>query len=61
MQRQNLNLVRQMNIPDILRPGETKRFVLMLSKFTIPEKWVLNVSVQEQNGRRHLGVLSPSF
>lgn len=58
MQRQNLSLVRQMNIPVILRPGETKRFMLMLSKFTIPEKWVLNVSVQEQNGRRHLGVLS---
>ena len=60
MQRQNLTLVRQMNIPDILRPGETKRFVLILLKFTIPEKWVLNISLQEQNGRRHLGVLSSS-
>ena len=53
MQRQNLTLAHQINIPDILRSGETKRLVLILSKFTIPEKWMLNVSVQEQNGRRH--------
>lgn len=56
MQRQNLTLVHQINIPDILRSGETKRFALILSKFTIPEKWMLSVSVQEQNGRRHLKV-----
>lgn len=60
-QRQDLNLAYQIHMPAILKPGEIKRFVLILLIFTIPEKWVLNISVQEQHGCRHLGVLSSSI
>ena len=58
MQRQDLGIMHRLNIPDIVKPGESKRFMIILPKFTIPKKWMLDISLKEKKGRRHLQVTS---